>query len=133
MLGITMGDSSGIGPEVLLKAFGNGEIRQRVVVYGDMAVLELYNGLLAFGVPLRAVRTPLDCRSGFLNVIDSGILKYSDVTFGKLNTDENTGVTMKFQIMSIPTLLFFKNGEMVDRIVGVVPKEQIESVVRKHL
>ena len=66
-------------------------------------------------------------------VIDTLSEEYENVTFGKLNTDENTAVTMKFQIMSIPTLLFFKNGEIVDRIVGVVPKEQIESVVKKHL
>ncbi len=66
-------------------------------------------------------------------VIDKLSEEYENVTFGKLNTDENTGVAMKFQIMSIPTLLFFKNGEMVDRIIGVVPKEQIDSVVKKHL
>ena len=66
-------------------------------------------------------------------MIDTLSEEYENVTFGKLNTDENTGVTMKFQIMSIPTLLFFKNGKMVDRIIGVVPKEQIESVVKKHM
>ena len=85
MLGITMGDSSGIGPEVLLKAYGNGEIKRSVVVYGDLAALELYNGLLGFGVRLRAVRAPREYRAGYLNVIDAGILKYSDVTFGKLS------------------------------------------------
>ncbi len=66
-------------------------------------------------------------------VIETLSEEYDDVTFGKLNTDENSKVALRFQIMSIPTLLFFKNGEMVDRIIGVVPKAQIESVVKKYL
>lgn len=43
----------------------------------------------------------------------------------KLNSDENQQVPSQFQIQGIPTLLFFKNGELVDRVVGAVPKQQI--------
>lgn len=52
-----------------------------------------------------------------------------DVAFGKLNTDENTQTAMRFKIMGIPTLMFFKDGEKVDQIVGVVPKNQIQSKI----
>ncbi len=52
-----------------------------------------------------------------------------NVAFGKLNTDENSQTAMRFKIMGIPTLIFFKNGEKVDQIVGVVPKTQIESKI----
>jgi thioredoxin 1 len=55
------------------------------------------------------------------------------VAFGKLNTDENRGVAGKFNIMSIPTILFIKNGCHVDTIVGAVPKEAIESKINQHL
>jgi thioredoxin 1 len=55
------------------------------------------------------------------------------VVFGKLNTDKNAYTARRFGIMGIPTLLFVKNGEEVDRIVGVVPKEFIESKVQKYL
>jgi thioredoxin 1 len=55
------------------------------------------------------------------------------VVFGKLNTDQNRGVAEKFRIMSIPTLLFIKNGKLVDTEVGAVPKEVIESKMRKYL
>jgi thioredoxin 1 len=65
-------------------------------------------------------------------VIDTLSEEYSDVTFGKLNTDENLDISRKFQIMAIPTLLFFKNGELVERITGVVPKGNIEGVISKH-
>ncbi len=41
---------------------------------------------------------------------------------GKINVDDNPGVTMKYGIRNIPTLLFFKNGEVADKQVGAVPK-----------
>lgn len=43
----------------------------------------------------------------------------------KVNVDESPNVSMKYKIMSIPTLGFFKNGELVDKIVGVTPKEEV--------
>jgi len=48
------------------------------------------------------------------------------VVFGKLNVDENPSVAMRYEIMSIPTLLFFKNGSLVDSIIGAVPRSYIE-------
>lgn len=44
---------------------------------------------------------------------------------GKCNVDECEDVPVKYGIMSIPTLLFFKNGELVDRLVGAAPKASI--------
>ena len=48
------------------------------------------------------------------------------IKVAKLNVDENPQTTTKFGIMSIPTMLIFKNGEAVDRLVGVQPKAAIE-------
>ena len=48
------------------------------------------------------------------------------IVFGKLNVDENPQTSMKHQIMSIPTLLVFKNGDLVDRLVGALPKEELK-------
>ena len=50
------------------------------------------------------------------------------IKIAKVNTDENT-IAMQYGIMSIPTLLLFKNGEVVDKIVGVVPKQNIKCPV----
>ncbi len=55
------------------------------------------------------------------------------VLFGKLNVDENPRTAGHFQIFGIPTLLIIGNGKEVDRIVGLVPKGQIEARLKKHL
>jgi thioredoxin 1 len=44
----------------------------------------------------------------------------------KLNVDENPGVAAKYGIMSIPTLMMFKNGELASRQVGAAPKQKLE-------
>lgn len=48
------------------------------------------------------------------------------VAIGKLNTDENQQTAMKYGIMSIPTLMVFKNGERVDQVVGLMPKDTLK-------
>lgn len=55
------------------------------------------------------------------------------VTFGKLNVDENPATATRFGVMSIPTLLVFKQGRMVDQIVGAVPASLIESRLKRFL
>jgi 4-phospho-D-threonate 3-dehydrogenase / 4-phospho-D-erythronate 3-dehydrogenase len=85
LFGITLGDSSGIGPEVLLKAVNEGQIQHSVLVYGDLAALRFYNRLLHYDVPLRRISRPDEYAPGPLNVLDAGILEESDITPGKLN------------------------------------------------
>ena len=53
--------------------------------------------------------------------------------FLKLNTDENIGTASKHRIMSIPTLLYFKNGQLVDKTVGALPRPMLESQMNKIL
>ena len=48
----------------------------------------------------------------------------------KLNIDESQAVAQRFNVMSIPTLLLFKNGQAVKQVVGAVPKAQIEDMVK---
>ncbi len=47
------------------------------------------------------------------------------VKMGKVNVDDDPQIAARFRIMNIPTLLLFKGGQEVDRIVGVVPKEEL--------
>jgi thioredoxin 1 len=53
------------------------------------------------------------------------------VMFAKLNVDSNPQVPFKYNIQSIPTLLFFKNGQVADKITGAVGRPQIEQVLKK--
>ncbi len=52
---------------------------------------------------------------------------------GKCNIDENMGLAQKYRVMSIPTFIFFKNGEAVETTVGAVNKSELESKINKLL
>ncbi|HFZ5678892.1 TPA: thioredoxin [Staphylococcus aureus] len=51
----------------------------------------------------------------------------------KLDVDENTSTAAKYEVMSIPTLIVFKDGQPVDKVVGFQPKENLAEVLDKHL
>jgi thioredoxin 1 len=48
---------------------------------------------------------------------------------GKVNVDDNAGITAKYGIRNIPTILFFKNGEVVDKVVGTSPKSKLTDIM----
>ncbi|GEK58165.1 thioredoxin [Marinococcus halophilus] len=54
------------------------------------------------------------------------------VTIAKLNVDDNQATAGEFGIMSIPTMLLFKDGEVVEQIVGFQPKEQLMEQIQKY-
>jgi len=55
------------------------------------------------------------------------------VVFGKLDVSTNMVTAKKFDVMAIPNLLIFKNGKLVDRIIGVQPMPALESRLKEHL
>ncbi|MGD0331096.1 MAG: thioredoxin [Nitrososphaeria archaeon] len=55
------------------------------------------------------------------------------ILFGKLNVDNNQEVSTQYEIMSIPTLLVFKNGKLVDTIIGAAPRQMLEPKIRSYL
>lgn len=55
------------------------------------------------------------------------------VNFYKLDVDQNPDTARKFQIMSIPTLMIKKNGEVVDKVIGYHSKEQLQKVLEQYL
>ena len=60
--------------------------------------------------------------------------KYSSVAlFAKLNVDENPLTASRYYIQSIPTILIIRNGIEAERVIGAVPKGQIEAALRRHL
>lgn len=55
------------------------------------------------------------------------------ITVAKCNVDDNQDLAMKFGVMSIPTLIVFKNGKEIDRSVGALPKARLQALLEKHL
>ena len=64
-------------------------------------------------------------------IVEELAQEYADrVVVGKVNVDENDELAGMFGIRSIPTLLFFKNGQIVDKLIGAAPKPLIESKLK---
>jgi len=55
------------------------------------------------------------------------------IVFGKLNVDNNRATAAKYAIMSIPTLLVFKNNQLVETLIGAMPKEMIQAKLKPHM
>lgn len=62
-------------------------------------------------------------------IIDEIAEERTDIKVGKINVEDQRQLAMSFQVMSIPTLLVIKNGEVVNRFIGARPKEEILSML----
>lgn len=62
-------------------------------------------------------------------VIDKIAEENPQIKVGKVNTDEQEKLKEQFSVMNIPTLIFFKNGEVVTTSVGAIPKNEIEKII----
>ena len=58
-------------------------------------------------------------------IVDEISDERTDITVGKINVDESSALAIKYNVMSIPTLIIFKDGKEYDRIIGYSPKEEI--------
>jgi len=67
-------------------------------------------------------------------ILDAIAAEYdSQLTVAKLDVDQNPNVAMQYGVMSIPTLLVFKGGQPVERIVGYMPKERYLEKIEPHI
>lgn len=62
-------------------------------------------------------------------IIDEVAASHPEVKVGKVNVDEQQALAQQFNIMSIPTLVVFKDGKKVNEALGLMPKEQVESLL----
>ena len=84
---LTMGDPSGVGPELILKAFREGGLGGEFLVVGDLGVLRVCNEALRFGAPLRKIGGRDDIEPGCINVFDLGILSGAEVEVGRVSRE----------------------------------------------
>jgi thioredoxin 1 len=67
-------------------------------------------------------------------IVEEIAVEYKDrARVAKMNVDENSETPARFGVRGIPALLLFKNGELVDQIIGAVPREQVVGLVEKAL
>ena len=66
-------------------------------------------------------------------VVDEVAEERTDVKVGKVNVDEQPELAGQFGVMSIPTLILFKDGQVVDTLVGYHPKAALEDLIKKAL
>ena len=69
------------------------------------------------------------------HIVEALADEYKDegVTVGQLDVDQNPDVTVRFAVRSIPSVLFFKDGEHVDTVVGAVPRPTLEAKIKEHM
>jgi 4-hydroxythreonine-4-phosphate dehydrogenase len=84
-IAITMGDSSGVGPEIILNAFIKKELPEDFVVVGDLSILEVCNRILTYHVPLRKAESLEDRVGGIVNVLDMGLMSEDDLRIGEIS------------------------------------------------
>ena len=65
-------------------------------------------------------------------VVDELSTEMSDVTIGKVNVDDQQDLAQKHNILSIPTFMIFKGGEVVDQFAGAMSKDQLRERLSKH-
>jgi thioredoxin 1 len=65
-------------------------------------------------------------------ILDQLAAEYRGAKVAKLDVDANQQTTMRFNVRSIPTILFFKDGKLVDTVIGAVPKAKLESKFKEH-
>ena len=123
-MAVTMGDASGVGPEILLRRFAAGELDDRVVVYGDVAILHRGTELLGLDVAMQAIAAPADARPAVLNVVDLGLLASADLTPGQLNTKAGAAAKAYVERATLDAL--------ANRVAGVVTLPLNKEATRAH-
>jgi 4-hydroxythreonine-4-phosphate dehydrogenase len=84
-MAVTMGDASGVGPEIILRRFAEGELGDDVVIYGDQAIMEAGAGLLDLSIEQHVIDNLSDAVAGKLNLVNCAELDRNDLTPGQLN------------------------------------------------
>lgn len=65
-------------------------------------------------------------------IVEKLAIEYLDkLKIGKLNVDENRGIPTQYTIMSIPTIMFFKNGKVVDQLIGALTIQQLRNKIEE--
>jgi 4-phospho-D-threonate 3-dehydrogenase / 4-phospho-D-erythronate 3-dehydrogenase len=112
-MAITMGDASGVGPEIVLRRAADGAFAdETVVVYGDLAVLRRGAELLGIDIAMEAIADPAQWRPGVLQVVDAGLLSAADHRPGEI--DAASGAAARQYVVAAT------DDALAGRVAGIV-------------
>lgn len=66
-------------------------------------------------------------------ILEGVTAKFDNVKFGKVDVDENIELARKYNIMSIPNVCIFKQGKLVDRVIGLSDEDELVTAISKHI
>lgn len=66
-------------------------------------------------------------------IVEDLASEMEDVIIGKVNVDENSEIAQKYNILSIPTFIIFKGGQVVEQFSGSMSRDQLRAKIEKHL
>ena len=105
----------------MVKEINYANFEENVINAGKLTVVDFY---ATWCGPCRKL-------SPILEEVESEIGE--KVNFAKIDTDSNINAAKKYQVSGLPTLLVFKDGEVVERMVGLMPKSSIITNIEKHI
>lgn len=76
---------------------------------------------------------PCKMQGPIIDELTADFVNEAKVKIAKINVDENQVIPQEFSIMSIPTLKIFKNGQVVEEMVGMQSRENLTTLIKKHL
>jgi len=94
VIAITQGDSSGVGPEIILRAWVRGELPDDFVVVGDFAVMDFCNRHLRLGLPLQRITRPEDFDRRVVNVVDLGLMTEAGIAIGQISKESGAAALL---------------------------------------
>ena len=98
LIGITMGDACGLGPEILLRSVEEDSLSQSFVVFGDLEVLEFAKGKLNLNLDFHPITSVDDVKPEHLNILDCQQLHRTDITIGEISAKAGRAAVKYVQV-----------------------------------
>jgi len=106
---------------IKMREFTDSNFVEEVVNYNGITVVDFWAAWCGPCKMLAPIFEELDAELG------------DKIKFGKVNVDDNPSIANQFKIANIPTILVFKNGNVVDTLVGFRPKQELKTVIEKYI
>ncbi len=116
-----MGDANGVGPEILLKAYRDGQLEFEFITFGDYEILQACNHHFAYGISINQCKSLAEMKVNHLNILDVGMMKADDLTIGQCS--KKAGAASAFYVETAAKMAI--SGEIEAIVTLPVNKEAV--------